>query len=298
MDGRTLMEIMQSPNFSMWGPAQQAFDLGQQKNQADLATTLGIEQRAKEMQPVDIQVKQANIRQSDAAGGYSTAMTQQLQDNLKVLQGVPMDQRVQAHIAKMRAETSGDKLKAADAEMESLSGAAAAALKNGGTLPLGYTFQNPEHAQYFKTPQGVKLASQMAAAYFLDKPREKYAVSNDERDTARAVKVANIGNTNNNPKPPAPEKSPKTLQESIARFTALAAMTENPQLKAIYQKLAEEAKAEFNRQTILKGQVGMAGKMDLPGTVQTGTPQVYPVPGRNEAPVQPALPDGWTVKVK
>jgi len=172
MDGRTLMEIMQSPNFSMWGPAQQAFDTGQVRQKADLASVVGAEQRAQSNHPLEQQVKQANIRQSDAAAGYSTAMKNQLEDNLNILKQVPVSDRVNSHISKMRAGLSDDALKQTDSEMEGLLGAAATAMKNGGTLPLGYTLQNPKHAEYFKNPNGAALANEIASAYFMQKPKE------------------------------------------------------------------------------------------------------------------------------
>ena len=307
MDGRTLMEIMQSPNFSMWGPAQQAFDLGQQKNQADLASVVGAEKRATELQPVAIKEKEANIRQSDAAAGYSTAMKKQLEDQLGVLQKIPMSDRVTSHIAKMRSELSGERLKQADSEMESLLGAASTAAKNGGTLPLGYTLQNPAHAEYFKTPKGFTLASQIARAYFENKPKEMYAVSNDARDTARAESVARIGANasvtaaNSRGTGGKVLKPPKNNLEAVYYYQEKARMAETEAESAQFAQMAQKAQedyvAELTQKATLAAQSRLAGSVDMSAAGGVPTRPMPGVPSRNP-PQQPQPPEGWSVKVK
>jgi len=303
MDGRTLMDIMQSPNFSMWGPAEQAFNTTQDKAKADLASTLGVEKRAVENHPLEQQVKQANIRQSDAAAGYSTSMKKQIDDNLAVLGQIPMSDRVNNHIAKMRGELSESQLKQTDAEMQGLLGAAAAAAKNRGTLPLGYTLQNPKHAEYFKNPQGAALAMQIAKAYFMNKPTELAAVSNDARETSRAVQVANIGAAAREKAAAlsaqrAALKPPKTNTEAAYYYQRMAETAETEAERDAYMAKAEQAreaeKQKWIQQAILAAQQRMAGGVNLEGQgVDTNPLPGASVPqGRSSAPAAKPKGDG------
>lgn len=292
MDGRTLMEIMQSPNFSMWGPAEQAFNLGQKKNQADLQTALGTEQRAQALHPLEIKAKEANIRQSDAAAGYSNTLSSKIQDDLKLLGSIPMDQRVDGHIAKMKAELTGDVLKQTDAEMEQLLGAAGAAAKNGGQLPLGYTLQNPQHATYFKTPQGAHLAMQLARSYFMTKPKEMYAASNDERAASSAANVARIGAEGRlavkNAAGGGARKAPKTSLEAIYFYQELARNSEDPVEQQQYLALSQKAQQTYENELVQKAQLAaqarLAGGMDIGTLGNVPTNPLPGVPGRSSKP--------------
>lgn len=308
MDGQTLQQLFAGNNPFLAQMGEQAFNLEQQRKQADLATLLSQEERAKAMHPIDIASKQANIRQSDAAAGYNTALSAKINDELKVLNGVPMDQRVADHVAKLRSSVSAEQLKNVDSEMESLLGAASAAASNGGSLPLGYTLQNPKHAEYFKTPQGAKLAMQLSKAYFMSKPKEMYAVSNDARDTARAVEVAKIGaNARIEAASKAAQrqqlKSPKTNIEAAYYYQRMAETADTEEERAKWQAEAEKARqaheAELVQRAILAWQTAQGGK---PAIGQLGGIPVNPRPGeapsRNAQPTsQPASSNGWSVRV-
>ena len=312
MDARSLQELWQGPSPFLAQMGKGAFDLTQQKQQADLASVLGVEQRAAQSHPLEQLVKQANIRQSDAAAAYNTSMKNKLDDDLAILKQIPVEDRVNAHITKMKSELSESQLKQTDAEMETLLGAAAAAAKNRGTLPLGYTLQNPKHAEYFKTPQGSALAMQIAKSYFMQKPKEMYAVSNDQRQAASAANVAgisaasaaNVAGINARAASESLKarqarlKPPKNNLEAVYYYQELARNSENEAEGAKHTELSQNAQkayeAELIQKAILAAQQRLAGGVDMEQMGDNQIP-VNPLPGggtgRSSRPA-PAKPKG------
>lgn len=309
MDARSLQELWQGPSPFLAQMGKGAFDLTQQKQQADLASVLGVEQRAAQSHPLEQLVKQANIRQSDAAAAYSTSMKNKLDDDLAILKQIPVEDRVNAHITKMKGELSESQLKQTDAEMETLLGAAAAAAKNRGTLPLGYTLQNPKHAEYFKTPQGSALAMQIAKSYFMQKPKEMYAVSNDQRQAASAANVAGISARAAADRAKGRLRPPKGSAEAVWYYTELARNAETQEEKYLFLQLVEQAKvekaAEDERKARLAAEARLAGSPDM-SQLTDGQLPTRPMPGENSgrsslpatAASKATLPNGWTVKEK
>ena len=301
MDARSLQELWQGPSPFLAQMGKGAFDLAQEKQQADLASVLGVEQRAAQSHPLEQLVKQANIRQSDAAAAYNTSMKNKQDDDLAILKRIPVEDRVNAHITKMKGELSESQLKQTDAEMETLLGAAAAAAKNRGTLPLGYTLQNPKHAEYFKTPQGSALAMQIAKSYFMQKPKEMYAVSNDQRQAASAANVAGINARVASERLKATQarlKPPKNNLEAVYYYQELARNSEDAAEGAKYIELSQNAQkayeAELIQKAILAAQQRLAGGVDMEQVTDNQVP-VNPLPGggtgRSSRPA-PAKPKG------
>jgi len=299
-----------NPFMTQYGMGQ--MDIQKQKQEADLASVLGVEQRAAQSYPLEQLVKQANIRQSDAAAAYSTSMKNKLDDDLAILKQIPVEDRVNAHITKMKSELSESQLKQTDAEMETLLGAAAAAAKNRGTLPLGYTLQNPKHAEYFKTPQGSALAMQIAKSYFMQKPKEMYAASNDQRQAASAANVAGINARVASERLKATQarlKPPKNNLEAVYYYQELARNSEDQAEVAKYTELSQNAQkayeAELIQKAILAAQQRLAGGVDM-GQMTDNQVPVNPLPGggtgRSSLPASAAskatLSNGWTVKEK
>jgi len=299
-----------NPFMTQYGMGQ--MDIQKQKQQADLASVLGVEQRAAQSDPLEQLVKQANIRQSDAAAAYSTSMKNKLDDDLAILKKIPVEDRVNAHITKMKSELSESQLKQTDAEMETLLGAAAAAAKNRGTLPLGYTLQNPKHAEYFKTPQGSALAMQIAKSYFMQKPKEMYAASNDARSAASDANVAGINARVASERLKATQarlKPPKNNLEAVYYYQELARNSEDQAEVAKYTELSQNAQkayeAELIQKAILAAQQRLAGGVDM-GQMTDNQVPVNPLPGggtgRSSRPASAAskatLSNGWTVKEK
>jgi len=294
---QSLLDIFNQGQYSLINPGMDAFKLDQQTKQQQLQDLYSKSLREAQMHPLEMQTKEANIRQSDAAAGYSNTLSAQLKDKLNVLQGVPMDQRVAEEVARGKAALSGDRLKMADTEMEEVLGAASMAARNNGVLPLNYTFSNPKYAEMFKTPEGVSRAAQIAKAYFMTKPKEMYAVSNDERDTARALQVANIAadatKESAATRVGGTVKFPKTPKEAYTRYSMMAEQEQDPQRKQELTLLAQEAWTKVEQELVLKAQAGLGGKLDLPTTASTGKPTNYPmpVPGRNSGPRPGSTPD-------
>ena len=285
MDGQTLQALFSGSNPFLAQMGEQAFNLDQQKKQADLASVVGIERRAQEAQPVEIAAKQAQIRQHDAAAKYSGAMSDEIKSKLDVLNAVPLSDRVANHVAKMKSELAGDQLKQADSDMEGLLGASAAAKANGGTLPLGYVLKNPEHAGYFKDAKSANLAAEIAKAYFMNKPKELAAVANDTRDTARAVQVAQIGADSRvnaagmRGAGGGGNKPPKTNIQAAYYYQELARNAGSEEERTQYQALAEKAQQAHDQETAQKAlNAWLVANGGKPAIGQMGNIPINPAP--------------------
>lgn len=297
MDGQTLQQLYSGTNPFLAQMGTQAFQLDQQRKQADLASVLGQEQRAVSNHPLEQQVKQANIDQSKAAAGYNKALAGKLNDELALLEQVPMDQRVAAHVAKMKQGLAGEALKTTDAEMEGLLGAAAAAAQNGGQLPLGYVLQNPQHAEYFSSPQKAQLAMKLAKAYFANKPTELSKEAASVRELAKVRETARLrpapAPRSNAPRPP------KNNLEAVYYYQELSRNTEDPEEAVRFAAMAQEAKKAYEQELLDKARLAaearLAGGIDM-GAATGGQVQTNPIPGRAPSRNAPTLPDGWTVK--
>lgn len=169
MDGKTLQDIMQSPNWSMWGPATAAFGTGQEQAKATLADTLQKTQQSAQMHPLLMDTERANALNLGAAARNTNATAAEKEDALKVLQGVPMDQRVAAKMGEMyKTIAEGDKAKVG-ADMLKASKWAAQALQQGGKLDASQMLQLsqevPGLVNYFKQPNGAKVVANMVTAF-------------------------------------------------------------------------------------------------------------------------------------
>lgn len=240
MDGRTLMEIMQSPNFSMWGPAEQAFKTGQQKQQADLATTLGLEQRNQAMHPAELAGKEAVTRLNNS----TAAMNEDV-----LSRRIPAkDERkaaLQASIATMD-DTSRAQMKAQVVRNMQL---AAMMEKNGGQLPQGFNL-SPEEMQIF-TPKNLKNIIAHGQAFMeMDpewiaerkKAQEAQALAKVRTDGQVAVKTtAGAGGST---KPPAP--APGSNEAIIADLQKFKEARQALQrLKIWYPQMTPEQKQQW-----------------------------------------------------
>lgn len=169
MDGKTLMEIMQSPNFSMWQPAQDAFQLGQDQNKATLADTLQKTQQSAAMHPLKMKTEEATAANLGAQTRNSNALAAGHEDALKILQAVPQDQRVKAYVSDMTAKMTKNDLDELTSQMTHASGYAAKALANGGRLPLEDMLivqqKFPQFAKLLSNPQGAKTMANMVTEF-------------------------------------------------------------------------------------------------------------------------------------
>lgn len=197
MDGATLQSIMQSPNWSLWGPATEAFTTGQEQAKATLADTLQKTQQAAALHPLKMkQVEsETGLNQANTRNLNATAATNE--DNLKILQQVPMDQRVAAKMGEMLTKIAeGDRAKIG-ADMVKAAGWASKALQQGGRLSVPQMLQlsqeSPDLVNYFKQPGGAKTVANMVTAFnALDADRQK-SDSAHRISAGATVEAAKIG---------------------------------------------------------------------------------------------------------
>jgi len=226
MDGKTLMEIMQSPNFSMWQPAQDAFQLGQDQNKATLADTIQKTQQSAAMHPLKMKTEEATAANLGAQTRNSNALAAGHEDSLKILQAVPQDQRVKAYVSDMTAKMTENDLKELTSQMTHASGYAAKALANGGRLPLEDMLvvqqKFPQFTKLLSNPQGAKTMANMVTAF------NKLQPARQQSDSAHAMTL---------------EGMKYAADQRLAAAQAAAAAHKGNQAKTINQVLASKKTA-------------------------------------------------------
>lgn len=292
MDGRTLMEIMQSPNFAMWGPAEQAFNTTQEKAKADLATTLGLEQRNQAMHPVELAGKTAvtRLNNSTAAMNEDTLAAQ-----IPALQR--QKQKLQESLSKMD-DISRAQMKAQVVRNMQL---AAMMEKNGGQLPQGFNL-SPEEMQIFQ-PKNLKNIIAHGQAFLEMDPEE---ISKRQRAAeAEALaktqaqgrvdlkKIPSAGGGKNNPTMAPPKMN---LQQQYGFYNNLAFAEQDPEKKKSYQAEADRIELMILRQAVNAQQARQAGDPNLADPRLGGLP-VNPMPNPQPTPRAGGWtpPPGWKV---
>lgn len=286
MDGRTLMDIMQSPNFAMWGPAENAFKLDQQKKQADLATTLGLEQRNQAMHPLEMESKRQAARMS---GGQADIYADQLARKIPA-----EDERkaaLQASIAKMD-DTARAQMKAQVVRNMQLANMME---KNGGVLPQGFNL-SPEEMQIF-TPKNLKNIIAHGQAFMemdpewvaqRQKAKEAQALENTRAANRMELKTTpSAGGGGNTPS----VELPKTYGEVVAAMAKYKKASERiAYLKAVLPALPQELQvalqpsyAALKKQADAEINARMAGEVDIAGATKGKVP-VNPAVDLGDAP--------------
>lgn len=281
MDGRTLMEIMQSPNFSMWGLAENAFKLDQQKKQADLATTLGLEQRNQAMLPAELAGKQAvaRLNNSTAAMNEDTMAA-----NISAAQR--QKQKLQESLSKMD-DVTRQQFKAKVIHSLQL---ASAMKKNGGQLPPGFSL-SPEEVPYY-TPDKLEGIIAHGQAFLEMDPEE---IAKRQR-AAEAERLARIrGQVQMDVKgTPTPGKDTTPTLDNAGILAQLNKLKEARQklaaLKVILPQLTEEQQAQWQgaymslkKQAEEELRARTAGDVDIPATTK-GKVSVTPGVNLGDAP--------------
>ena len=304
MDGRTLMDIMQSPNFAMWGPAEQAFNTTQEKAKADLATTLGLEQRNQAMHPAELAGKQAVTRLNNSTAAMNEDV---LASNIPAAQR--QKQRLQESLSKMD-DVTRTQLKARVIHNLQL---ANAMKKNKGQLPEGFSL-SPEEAPYF-TPD--KLDAHIAYGQaFMEMDPEWIAQRQKAKEAEKLAGINAQGRIDLKGTPsagggggsaPKPAKNP---QELMTEYTRLAnAAKPGSEEQKHYLALAGAEWQKLQLLAILKAQAPQGGKVDpvatandpAGGVVGRPMPAASPMPTGNNpavAPSQGSPAQQRTVKMK
>ena len=280
MDGRTLMDIMQSPNFSMWGPAEQAFNTSQEKAKADLATTLGMERRANEMQPVEIAHKNA----ATALNNTTAQMNQYALDTK-----LPKDKALELVMQKFHKETDENTRTALKEQVMRNMQLAAMAKQNNGVIPAGIKL-SPEETKLFdpKNLDGLIKFGQTFLQYDPAEIAQRQRAA--ERKDAAVAAAAEAGKYRveaagtARPGSGGGAKVPKSPRELMSYYDYKAQTAETEEEKQKYIALAQEQEVIYQRELLLKAQAANEGKMDVPATAASGVPVARPSPAAVATP--------------
>lgn len=267
MDGRTLMEIMQSPNFSMWGPAEQAFNTGQDKEKANLASIMGQEQRAQQMLPLEMEQKRAAARMSN---GQADIYADQLASQ------APAEERKKLAMKKMVGEMDDASRAQFKAQVTRNMQIAAMAKANGGALPQGIPF-TPEEVQMF-SPKNLDAIIKHGETFLSFDPEEINKRKAEEARLAQVraagqfrVDAAGVAHPGKDGATAAVPTTPAEILAGMAKFKEarqkvahlksvlpLVSPELQAQMQSTYLGLVKQANAEANAR--------VAGQVDVSGT--------------------------------
>jgi len=139
MDGQTLQQLFSGSNPFLAQMGEKAFNLDQQKRQADLATTLGMEQRNQAMHPLEMASKQAATKLNESTAGLNQyALDTKL----------PKDKALEQVMQKFHKETDDVSREQTKAQITRMMQIAAMAKANKGALPEGLNLKPEEIQQY------------------------------------------------------------------------------------------------------------------------------------------------------
>jgi hypothetical protein len=284
MDGRTLMEIMQSPNFSMWGPAEQAFNTTQEKAKADLATTLGLEQRNAAMHPLEMRSKEASAKLNETTAGLNQyALDTKL----------PKEKQLELNMKKFFKESDEMTQEQTRMQVQRMMQIAQMAKSNGGALPPGIQLSPEEIQQY--APNNLDKLIKYGETFFASDPTEiaarQRAAEALKLEGAKAQGRIDLKSIASPGKGDGPTNVPQTYGEVLAAMSklkearqklaylksALGGMSKELQMQLIptYTAIKAQADAEANAR--------LAGQVDIAATTRGKVPVTPPV-NLGEAP--------------
>ena len=259
MDARSLQELWQGPSPFLAQMGKQAFDLAQEKNQADLATTLGLEQRNQAMHPLEMEQKRQAARMS---GGQADIYADTL------ARKIPAEEErkaaLQASIAKMD-DTSRAQMKAQVVRNMQL---AAMMEKNGGQLPQGFNL-SPEEMQIFQ-PKNLKniiahgqAFLEMDPEWIAQRQKAKEAQALENTRAVNRLELKTTPGADGTTKPPAPAPgSNEAIVADLSKFKeARQALN---RLKQHYAFMTDEQKKQWTP-TILSLKKQAENEPLLPG---------------------------------
>ena len=240
MDARSLQELWQGPSPFLAQMGKSAFDLAQQKQQADLATTLGLEQRNQAMHPLEMESKRQAARMS---GGQADIYADTL------ARKIPVEDERKAALQKSIAgmdDTSRAQMKAQVVRNMQL---AAMMEKNGGQLPQGFNL-SPEEMQIF-TPKNLKNIIAHGQA-FLEMDPDWLAERKKAEEARRLegikaqgrVELKTTPGAGGNTKPPAPAPgSNEAIVADLSKFKEARQALQR--LKIWYPQMTPEQKQQW-----------------------------------------------------
>ena len=287
MDARSLQELWQGPSPFLAQMGKGAFDLAQQKQEADLATTLGLEQRNQAMHPAELAGKQAVTRLNNSTAAMN-------EDGLR--RRIPAeDERkaaLQASIAKMD-DTSRAQMKAQVVRNMQL---AAMMEKNGGQLPQGFNL-SPEEMQIF-TPKNLKNIIAHGQA-FLEMDPDWLAERKKAEEARRLEGIKAQGRVELKTTPTAPKGGPSmappkmSLDQQMNYYNSLALNEPDKAKKKLYQNEADRIELMIYRKAMAGREAGRVGSPDL-SDPKFNIPTVPPVDLKPTPRDGGGLPSGVT----
>mgnify|MGYP000644461700 FL=1 len=274
-----------NPFMTQYGMGQ--MDIQKQKQEADLATTLGLEQRNQAMHPAELAGKQAVTRLNNSTAAMN-------EDGLR--RKIPAeDERkaaLQASIAKMD-DTSRAQMKAQVVRNMQL---AAMMEKNGGQLPQGFNL-SPEEMQIF-TPKNLKNIIAHGQA-FLEMDPDWLAERKKAEEARRLEGIKAQGRVELKTTPTAPKGGPSmappkmSLEQQMNYYNALALNEPDEAKKKLYQNEADRIELMIYRKAIAGREAGRVGSPDL-SDPKFNIPTVPPVDLKPTPRDGGGLPSGVT----
>lgn len=292
MDGQTLQQLFAGSNPFLAQMGEKAFNLDQEKRQADLATTLGMEQRNQAMHPLEMESKRQAARMS---GGQADIYADQLARKIPVEE--ERKAALQASIAKMDSTSRAQMKEQVVRNMQ----LAAMMEKNGGQLPQGFNL-SPEEMQIF-TPKNLKNIIAHGQA-FMEMDPDWIAQRKKAQEAERLAQVRgqvqmdvkgtpSAGGGKNNPTMAPPKMN---LQQQYGFYNNLAFAEQDPEKKKAYQAEADRIELLILRQAVNAQQARQAGDPNLADPKLGGLP-VNPMPTPQPTPRAGGWtpPPGWKV---
>ena len=287
MDARSLQELWQGPSPFLAQMGKGAFDLAQQKQEADLATTLGLEQRNQAMHPLEMESKRQAARMSGGqADIYADTLARRIpaEDERKAA--------LQASIAKMD-DTSRAQMKAQVVRNMQL---AAMMEKNGGMLPQGFNL-SPEEMQIFQ-PKNLKNIIAHGQA-FMEMDPAWLAERKKAEEARRLEGIKAQGRVELKTTPTAPKGGPSmappkmSLDQQMNYYNALALNEPDEAKKKLYQNEADRIELMIYRKASAGRDASRVGDPDL-SNPKFNIPTVPPINWKPTPRDGGGLPSGVT----
>lgn len=286
MDGQTLQQLFAGSNPFLAQMGEKAFNLDQEKRQADLATTLGMEQRNQAMHPLEMESKRQAARMT---GGQADIYADQL------ARKIPAEEErkaaLQASIAKMDSTSRAQMKEQVVRNMQ----LAAMMEKNGGQLPQGFNL-SPEEMQIF-TPKNLKNIIAHGQA-FMEMDPEWLSARKKAQEAERLAQVRGQVQMDVKGTPSAgggksatSTELPKTYGEVVAAMAKYKRASERiAYLKSVLPGLPQELQvalqpsyAALKKQADAEANARMAGEVDIAATTKGKVP-VNPAVDLGDAP--------------
>jgi len=292
MDGQTLQQLFAGSNPFLAQMGEKAFNQVQQKEQANLASIMGAEQRAQAMHPLEMTARETTNRLNASTAGLNEYALKTKPDA-----DTARKSAMQEMLNKMDDATRGQFKQQVTRNMQ----IAAMAKANGGRLPEGMQM-SPEELQMFRPENLDKIIKH--GQTFLEFDPEEIGKRQRAAEAERLAKIRgqvqmdvkgtpSAGGGKNNPTMAPPKMN---LQQQYGFYNNLAFAEQDPEKKKAYQAEADRIELMILRQAVNAQQARQAGDPNLADPKLGGLP-VNPMPTPQPTPRAGGWtpPPGWKV---